>query len=178
MQHASTKDRPAAGAATSITKTEHAGIATGLTYDALVKGFERELGRWDPVAGQGLVSRKAAWSEVEREVAAMGGRRELMIFFRADQGAIASLAGKAQRCSLYLVGNPVIASRIISIDPRGSFLVPFRVCLYDDGGPGGAVISYDRPSSFLGSLGRPELDEIGELLDHKIDSVVDALRSS
>jgi uncharacterized protein (DUF302 family) len=69
--------------------------------------------------------------------------RGLMIIFRADQGKITSLSGQEKRCSLYLVGNPVIADQIISIDLRASFYVPFRVCLHDDGGPGGAVISYD-----------------------------------
>ena len=30
-------------------------------------------------------------------------------------------------CSLYTVGNPVIANQIIEIDLRGSFYIPFRV---------------------------------------------------
>jgi hypothetical protein len=73
---------------------------------------------------------------------------------------------------------PVISDRILSVDPRGSLYVPFRVCLYDDGGPGGASISYDRPSSFLAALGHPELSAIGVLLDGKIDGVAHALRNS
>jgi uncharacterized protein (DUF302 family) len=161
-----------------MTTVEHVRVSTGLTYEGLVGACERELGRWDPVTGNALVERRAPWSDVKREVERMAGRHGLMNFFRADQGAIASLAGKAKRCSLYLVGNPVIASRIINVDIRASFYVPFRVCLYDAGEPGGAVISYDRPSSFLGALGRPELKEIGAMLDQKIDGVVDALRKS
>ena len=106
----------------------------------------------------------------------MAGRHGLMIIFRANQGAITSLSGRAKRCSLYIVGNPVIANRIFELDLRASLYVPFRVCLYDDGGPAGATISYDRPSSFLAGLGRPELGEIGTLLDRKIDGVVAALR--
>ncbi len=74
------------------------------------------------------------------------------------------------------MGNPVIADQIIRIDLRASFYVPFRVCLYDDGGPDGAVISLDRPSSFLAALGKPELTEFGALLDRKVDDVVTALQ--
>jgi Domain of unknown function DUF302 len=99
----------------------------------------------------------------------------LMIFYRADQGAITSLSGRPKRCSLYLVGNPVIANEIIDIDLRAGFYAPFRVCVYDSGAPGGASIAFDRPSSFLALLGRPELDAIGSLLDQKIDAVVAAL---
>jgi uncharacterized protein (DUF302 family) len=59
----------------------------------------------------------------------------LMIIARVDLGGVASLSGHETRCSLYLVGNPLIANQIISIDLRGSFYVPFRVALYDDGAP-------------------------------------------
>lgn len=161
------------GIPASTATVERVDISTGLTYDVLVSSFERELGRWDPAAGNLLVERQAPWSDVEREVDRMAGAHGLMIFFRADQGAVTSLSGHVKRCSLYLVGNPVVANRIISIDLRASLYVPFRVCLYDTGGPGGAVVSFDRPSSFLGVLGRPELRNIGIQLDQKIDGVVD-----
>jgi hypothetical protein len=39
----------------------------------------------------------------------MAGPRVLMIIFKADQERIASLSGQERRCSLYLVGNPVIS---------------------------------------------------------------------
>ena len=150
-------------------------IATGLTYDTLVGRFERELGRLDAAAIAGMVERHAPWRDVETAVEAMGGRHGLMIFYRADQGAVTSLSGREKRCRLYLIGNPVIANQIVDIDLRGGFYVPFRVCLYDDRGPGGAAICYDRPSSFLAALGRSELDGFGVLLDGKIDGVVAAI---
>jgi uncharacterized protein (DUF302 family) len=155
----------------------HTRLATGLSYDALVHAFERELGHLDPAVTRRLVGQKAAWSEVEREIGDIGRPHGLMIIARADQGAVISLSGRRTQCSLYLVGNPVIASRIISIDVRGSFYVPFRVALYDDGHPEGAVMAYDRPSSFLAALGHAELTEIGESLDRKIDTVASALRA-
>jgi hypothetical protein len=37
--------------------------------------------------------------------------------------------------------------------------------------PQGAVIAYDRPSSFLAALGRPEVMEIAKSLDREIDAV-------
>ena len=159
------------------TVVSHEDIATGLSYDALVTAFERELGRWEPASAAALAERGAPWSELESEVNRMAGPHGLMIFYRADQGAIASLSGRLKRCSLYLVGNPVIANEIIDIDLRAGFYMPFRVCLYDSGASEGASIAFDRPSSFLGLLGRAELDAIGLMLDQKIDAVVDALRA-
>jgi uncharacterized protein (DUF302 family) len=166
-----------AGLLASSVTIQHTSIATGLTYNDLVRGFERELGRWDLAAADRLLKSNASWSEVEREVDRMAGRG-LMIFTRINQGEIISLSGEVKWCSLYLVGNPVIANKIISIDVRGSFYVPFRVCLYDSVTAGSAVISYDRPSSLLAGLEQPELKKIGLMLDQKIDGVVDALRKT
>jgi uncharacterized protein (DUF302 family) len=153
---------------------QHTNLATGLSYDALARAFERELGYLAPAIPQRLVDSRAEWSEVERQIESTAGPHDLMIIAHTDLGSITSLSGREKRCSLYLVGNPVIANQIISIDLRGSFYVPFRVALYDDGSPGGAVISYDRPSSFLATLGRPELAEIADFLDRKIDAVAAA----
>ena len=126
---------------------------------------ERALGHLDPVVSRQLVEREADWSEVERAIEGHGRST------RADDHRAGGTwrpdfpRGQERRCSLYLVGNPEIASQIIAIDPRGSFYVPFRVALYDDGGPL-VIIVYHRPSSFLATLGHPELSPIGELLDH------------
>jgi len=147
-------------------------ITTGLSYPDLVAAFERQLGRLDPAAMGSLVHRNAPWREVEQEIQRQAGPHGLMILFVANQGALISLWGVNRRCTLYLVGNPIIAERILRVDVRAALYVPFRVCLYDDGAPGGAVMSFDRPSSFLAALNRPELDEIGVLLDSKIDGVV------
>jgi uncharacterized protein (DUF302 family) len=105
----------------------------------------------------------------------MAGPRGLMIIFKADQGRITSLSGQEKRCSLYLVGNPVIADQIIGIDLRASFYVPFRVCLYDDGGPDGAVISYDQPSSFAAPLSPPSRGSSG-LSRHSSNCPKEALK--
>jgi uncharacterized protein (DUF302 family) len=155
----------------------HTCVSTGLRYDAAIRAFEREVGHLDPARIQPLVERKAPWNEIEREIEKVGGSHGLMIIERVDLGRVASLSGREKRCQLYLVGNPVIANRIISIDLRGCFYVPFRVALYDDGNPEGAVIAYDRPSSFLATLGRPELTEIAEELDRKIDAAAAGART-
>ena len=142
----------------------HVNVATGLPYDRLIEAFERSLGRWDPVAGEPLWKQRASWPEVEAAIAKMAEPFGLMVFAKIDQGRITSLSGKSKMCSLY--------NQIIEIDLRGSFYVPFRVAVHDDGGPNGGTISYDRPSAFLAALTRPELDAIGKSLDEKLDRVI------
>jgi uncharacterized protein (DUF302 family) len=154
------------------TTVEYVEARTGLAYADLIDRFEQELGRLDPAATNDLVAQKAAWSQVKSKIERMAGPRGLMIIFRADQGAVTSLSGTTRRTSLYIVGNPIIASGIIGIDPRAGFYVPFRVCIYEGGNSAGAIIGYDRPSSFLGALAQRELVAYGNLLDAKIDGLV------
>jgi uncharacterized protein (DUF302 family) len=157
---------------TQTAKIDHTDVATGRTYGELVAAFEGTLGRWEPSMAQGLVGRKATWSEVQAEAGRVAGPRGLMIIAGVDQGSLTSLSGNVKHCRLYLVGNPLIATHIFDIDPHGAFYVPFRVALYDGGDPASAHICYDRPSSFLAALGHPQLAEIGAALDAKIDDVV------
>jgi uncharacterized protein (DUF302 family) len=154
---------------------ERVTVATNLTYQELIAAFERELGRFKPDVAERLHQRRAPWNEAEAEFTAMAGPHGLMIFFRVEQGQTTMLKADPKSCALYLVGNPVIAEQIISIDVRGSFYVPFRVCVYDPC-DGRACIAYDRPSSFLAALERPELASIGELLDGKMEAVLAAIQ--
>ena len=163
-----------AHASTTTDSVERVTVETNLSYRDLIGAFEHELGRWNKPVGDRLVATRAPWSEVQAEVAKMSGPHGLMVLLQADQGDVASLAGRALHCRLYLVGNPVIATGIINKDIRAGMLVPFRVQIYEEGGRG--VLSYDLPSSFLGSLKNPALDDVGIDLDRKIAAVVQALQ--
>jgi uncharacterized protein (DUF302 family) len=102
-----------------------------------------------------------------------------MIIASLDQGQLTSLSGRVKMCRLYLVGNPVIASTMIDINPQAVLYVPFRVALWEaDGSSGGARVTFDRPSSSLALLGNSAIDEIGRQLDAKIDAVVNAVCAS
>ncbi|MCZ8513852.1 hypothetical protein O9H85_15690 [Paenibacillus filicis] len=73
---------------TSINRED---IPSGLSYEALVVAFERELGRWDPVVGTALIEEKASWEKVEKAFQRMAGPHGLMIFFHVNQGRLTSL---------------------------------------------------------------------------------------
>jgi uncharacterized protein (DUF302 family) len=147
-------------------------VETPFAYDVLCGRFEAAVGRLDSSAVRQLEASGAPWPKVEAAMREMAGESGLMQFAVFDQGAVASLSGSQVRCRLYLVGNPEIAARIVRIDERGALYVPFRVAVYAAPRREGATIAFDRPSSLLASLGRLELDEIGRLLDQKIDDAV------
>jgi uncharacterized protein (DUF302 family) len=147
-------------------------VETQFVYEDLCSRFEAAIGRLDAPAIRRMEATGAPWREIKATICAMAGESGLMQFAVFDQGAVASLAGSQICCRLYLVGNPVIASRIVRIDARGALYVPFRVTVYASPPGAGATIAFDRPSSLLAGLSQPELDEIGALLDQEIDNAV------
>lgn len=163
--------------ATTTRVIEQTSINTGLTYEGAISAFERSIGRLDVPGSQALRARAASWSEVKAEMARMAGPSGLTLFTHFDQGSIATLAGRKIRCRIYLIGNPAIATQIVCIDVRGSFYVPFRVAIFQEDDASGAVILFDRPSSFLAVLEHPELKEFGLALDAKIDAVVQRVKN-
>lgn len=160
-----------------ISQIKREDITIGLSYEALTTAFEQEMGRFDSAIAQSLVQKKAPWKQVEEVMNKMAGLHGLMIFFKADQGKITSLHNETKKCALYIVGNPLIADQILSNDIRASLYVPFRVCIYDSGNHDSAIIGFDRPSSFLATLNKPALNEFGNLLDNKIDGVIQSIKN-
>ena len=147
-------------------------VETQFIYEELCSRFEAAIGRLDAAGIRKMEAAGAPWREIEAAIGEMAGESGLMQFAEFDQGAVASLAGGRICCRLYLVGNPVVAARIVRIDERGALYVPFRVTVYASPSGEAAAIAFDRPSSLLAGLNRPELDEIGALLDRKIDNAV------
>lgn len=152
-------------------------IATGIYYDVLTKSFENELGKFDVNTVASIVQQKASWKSFEKEMDRMAGENGLMLFFKADQGQVASINFGEIKCTLYMVGNPFIAAQIVNIDIRASLLVPFRISIYEKEKEKGAFIGYQRPSSFLGELENPDLTPFSELLDAKINGIIKKVTS-
>jgi uncharacterized protein (DUF302 family) len=157
---------------TSMTNpVERITVETGFSFERLIAAFEKQLGRYDRAVGAELVKKKASWKEVSATIEAMAGPHGLMIMSHLELGPTVPLQGTRRQCSLYLVGNPLIASK--TADIRAGMLVPFRVEIYAD--ESGAILSYDRPSSSLASLRNDTLNALGVLLDEKMKSFVASL---
>lgn len=156
-----------------VAPVERVTIQTDIAYRDLIIAFEKQLGRYDHAIGEQLVRDQVPWAQAEDTIGSMKGPHGMMIFFRVDLGPTASLKGARRECTLYLIGNPLIATEIVSHDMRAGLLVPFGVQVYSEGGAG--IISYILPSSTLGTLGNAEIDKIGKGLDEKIGTVISAM---
>ena len=152
-------------------------VATCLTHLSAAD-FEETRRRMDdrvpllePAATVELVLGGASWSEVEAVVTRTAGPTGLVALARLDSGALLSLRGHALDATLYFVGNPIVASEIIAIEPAAALYAPFRVAIFKDAN--GVHVSYDQPSSVFKSLGSRAVDLIAVELDEKIRVAVE-----
>jgi hypothetical protein len=72
----------------------------------------------------------------------------------------------------YLLGNPLIARRILERQPGAALNVPLPLAVFSDSVA--SYVSYMLPSSVLASFGSTEIDEIGSELGLKLEALCDA----
>ena len=124
----------------------------------------------DPSVTGDLVIFQPAWSEVETAITPILGPTGFLAVSRIDQGALMSLRGPALRATQYLVGNPLIATKVITSARQGSLFAPFQAAVYAD--ESGGHVSYMLPSSLFNSLHDRGVTSIGVRLDAKIEATV------
>jgi uncharacterized protein (DUF302 family) len=153
-----------------VTTTQYQ--ATRLVHDSAVdfeetrRRFDEQVPLLDPLLTLRLVLDKATWRDVEALVNRSVGQTGFVALARVDQGVLFSLRGDPLEATLYLVGNPVIARKILAIEPAAGLYAPFRVAVYRDAM--GAHVAYDQPSSVFASFGSHAIDVIAAELDEKI----------
>ena len=124
-------------------------------------------------AVQELVGRRAPWSEMERLIA-QTAPFGFLVYFRNDVGPVMELAGHPAPCIAYLMGNHVIAERMLRHDPRVMMYAPLHTVIWEDR-DGCGWFTVDQPSAQFGSFGIPEVTEVGIELDHKLAALLEAL---
>ena len=109
--------------------------------------------------------------EVETEIGQLIGPTGFIALSRLDQGSLMSLHGKPVDTTQYLVGNPLIARRIIGLNRTAALHAPFPLAIYGD--DQGVHVAYTQPSSSFGSLGSADIDLIAKELDAMILGTVE-----
>ena len=96
------------------------------------------------------------------------------IYFKNDVHPVMANAGHSNDCVAYLMGNHVIAETMFRHDPRAMLYAPLRTLIWEDP-TGRAWFTVDQPSTQFASLGIPEVAKVGEDLDRKLASLLEAL---
>ena len=120
-----------------------------------------------------LLSKGAPWSDIV-ELMKANAPHGFAIYFINDVHRVMSAAGDTADCIAYLMGNHVIAESMFRYDARALLYAPLRTLLWEDS-EGRAWFTIDQPSSLLGSLGIPEVRQVGEELDAKVAQLLEFL---
>jgi uncharacterized protein (DUF302 family) len=149
---------------------EHVHVETEKPFGEVTAALEARMGKFDPVAYEGM--RSGGDPEVVRaRLEGMAGPSGFMLFRTSDHGALLRLAGQTRKAIQYLLGNPLFAVRMTQHDIRASLYAPLRVLVYEDEG-GRTCVEYDRPSSLFGQFGNASVTEVAAMLDRKLEQLV------
>jgi hypothetical protein len=141
-------------------------------YDDFLVRFESAVPMFNRARAVELIKRKAPWSEIVSDVYA-SAPHDFLLYWKLDLSPMMSLAGNKCRATEYLMGNHVIAETMYRDDPAVGLYVPLRCIIY--GGDSGTRFAIEQPSTALTSLGRDEIAQVGQELDHKLARLLDVL---
>jgi len=150
---------------TTIT-IEHVSKSSAKPIDEAIATFESNVGRGDM---QRIIGAVADGTEVS-VVASMQAENELMILGVVDVGnAIPCLQRRGNRSKQYLVGNPLIANKMIPHHLEVCLYIPLRVFIGET--DEGTIFVYDKPSSLLGQWDDERILEVAKQLDAKLEQL-------
>jgi uncharacterized protein (DUF302 family) len=146
---------------------ERVDVTTKGSFEQATAAFEKNVPTVEVPMLTRLAESQSSAGEIQGAVARAQGDLEFMIFAKISQGQLTSLLGTPKKLSVYLIGNPVIANRMFERNRAAGLYAPLRVSLYED--PLGTVhLTYDRPSSLLGSFEDAEINAVAAVLDDKM----------
>lgn len=141
-------------------------VHTGIPFDAFVAALEEAAPAVDRGAYELIDETGGTWDDV-RAAMAENAPHHLVRYFRLNGTQVFRAAGHSVRSMEYLTGNHVIAETMFRHDPRALLYAPLRMLVHSDD-DGNAVFTMHRPSDEFGSLGVPEITEVGKDLERHV----------
>lgn len=152
---------------------EHIVVSSNRSYDQVKASLEARLGvlgNTDELVRQ-VSEAHASWEQVTQAIEQRLGTSGFSMFSKVEQGQLLSLAGKARGVSQYAIGNPLLAIQMIEHVPEVALYAPLRLAVYE-GEEGRTFVAYDRFSALLSQYSRPEITQIAQLVEQKLEALV------
>ena len=136
-------------------------------FDDVIADFEAQLGRFDQ--SQTLDAQDDA--DLSRRLGEMQGESGLMVVAVLEMDQILPrLRASSERAKQYLVGNPLIADKMASVNTLAALFAPPRVLIYSHDER--TFISYQKPSTTFGRLKSDVIMVTALDLDAKFAAIV------
>lgn len=121
--------------------------------------------------GRVAVSSQHSFDQTVSALKSAVGQGGMMVMATVDQGNMLSMTGLRLKATLFLIGNPTVGKKLFEQNHAVGLYVPLRVFVYEDK-DGKTYVSYDKPSELLAPLHNQEIDQTAQMLDQKLDSLV------
>ena len=167
------------GSATTATvrvthpRIDHVELTFEVDCSTFCARLEGSLGRFT----ESIRSEATSPEDFRTRVEGLAGDHGLLLFDIRDHGALLRLVGRPANGKQYLIGNPLVAVRMTTLDLRAGLYAPARVFVYQPA-PGRTRIEYDLPSTQFGQWGSPEILDVGERLDRTLLALIQSMAES
>ena len=147
-------------------------VTSSKPFRDAVTAFQAAIGHPDMSSFSQNIAAAKTFSEVERIVQGGIGPSGLMEFARMDLGAVLRKKnGTAAPNSMrFIVGNPVIMSRMLQQVPDAGSYAPVTILV--DERPDGVHLTYDTTASFLSAYANPKASTVAQDLDTKVETLL------
>ncbi|KAJ7228723.1 hypothetical protein GGX14DRAFT_414525 [Mycena pura] len=138
------------------------------------------MSRLDDQVAKGSPAITAGWATATREEFEKGindkvGPSGFMFFDEYNYGRFLQLYTNSPRVHVYVVGNPIFAQTMLQHDLRAACNVPLRLLLIEKADGVGTDVVYHLPSSVIALGDDAKLKAAAEVIDKKLESLVESI---
>lgn len=169
MEHTMTATRAAHVETTPFT-ARRATFDSALSFDKLFDRLQTRIGK---VAHLGnVVLQPGSLEEYERKAQESLGESGFVSIHEINFTHWLNKYGIRRRVFRWIIGNPLIAIRLMRHDPTAGLVLPFEVILTESEDGATSRVTYFVPSSLVDMTMDPELAAAAEELDAKIEALI------
>lgn len=155
--------------ATEPVETGYSGVrvdvATDKPFDTVVTDLRAELGRASTATLMEHLAASSTFEDFSAEMTALAGSSNLIEVAFLDWGGVLTLAGTRTRAKLFVIGNPLTATKLLSAGgPDVGLYLPTKIFVYEDA-DGTTHVSYDRFGPILSGRGNEQLTKVAGVID-------------
>lgn len=152
-------------------------MTSAKAFSDVIATFEAAIGHPDMNAFRKEIGATRTFSDLEEIVRRATGPSELMEFARFDLGEVLrnKPGTEARKAMRFVVGNPVIMSRMVEHVPDAGSYAPVTILI--DERADGVHLSYDTMASYLATYGNQEALKVAQYLDSKVEALLTAAAS-
>lgn len=143
----------------------HVDVPSSKPFEQVIKDLQAELGKASTQQLMDRLSSSNSFDEYTEEMEALAGRSNLIEVAFLNWGKVLSLAGVPMKAQLFVVGNPLAATKLLQAGgPEVGLYLPTRVYVYEDAN-GVAHVSYDKFGPIMEQYRNENLSKVAGVID-------------